>query len=174
MNQRVGPDLAAVVEFQAIELRRLVKDNERLNKRVDRLIDEIGAFRDLQRQEISLRREDQQARTKVQESLNAMLAKVIESGGLGRGTAAGPEQAFEADFEAEPEPMRTRAAQRSRRLAMWMVIGGFAGGELGLLSVVSSDPIEAALQVLAGAAVGILLFGVAAVIRTLSEGRRLG
>ncbi len=169
MNQRVGPDLAIVVEFQAIELRRLVKDNERLNKRVDRLIDEIGAFRDLQRQEINLRREDQQARTKVQESLNAMLAKVIENGGVGAGGGAG--QTFEGDFDAEP--LRPGAASRSRRLAMWMVIGGFAGGVLGLLSVVSSDPIEASLQVLAGAAVGILLFGVAAVIRTLSEGRRL-
>lgn len=171
MNQRPRPDLRVIVEVQAIELRRLVKDNERLNKRVDRLIDELAALRDLQGQEIDLRRDDQQARARAQESLNGILATVIERGGL-----AGPRPAdvhtFEGNYDQEP-PKTAAPARSSRRLAMWMVIGGVAGGVLGLLSVVSSDPIVAALQVLAGAAVGVLLFGVAAVIRTLSEGRRV-
>ena len=172
MNQRPGPDLGVIVEFQAIELRRLVKDNERLNKRVDRLIDELAALRDLQRQEINLRREDQQARTRVQESLNAMLAKVIESGGLA-GPRRDSDRAFDGAYGDVPPLDGDPVPRSSRRLALWMTIGGSAGGVLGLLTVVSSDPIAAALQVLAGGAVGILLFGVATVIRTLSEGRRV-
>ncbi len=168
-------DLRAILEFQAIELRRLVKDNERLNKRVDRLIEELAAQRELQRQEITARREDQQSRIKVQEALHTLLVSVIEAGGLdrhrstngatnGNGNATVDGTFADDTIAAQPQPQN----RASRRLAQWMLAGGLAGGVLGLLSVVSTDPVEAAVTMLAAAVAGIAVAGAAAVIRTLS------
>ena len=160
-------DLRAVVEFQAIELRRLIKDNERLNRRVDRLIDELAAHRALQGQEMTLRREDLASRLQVQEALHTLLVKVIEAGGLDRREAKNGDTVEGTYSEETVEPQPQPQNRASRRLGAWMVVGGLLGGVLGLLSVVSTDPVEAALTMLAAAVAGVAVAGVAAVIRTL-------
>jgi hypothetical protein len=53
------PPLPLVVEFQKIELSRLLRDNSRLNKRVDQFMEELRHLREMQQREQVLRQQDQ-------------------------------------------------------------------------------------------------------------------
>lgn len=70
-------DLNAVVEFQAVEMDRLLRDNQRLNKRVDYLIEEVGGLRQLQSREHALREREHNLRERDhalhQETQNSLL-----------------------------------------------------------------------------------------------------
>ncbi len=77
-------DVNAVVEFQAIELERLLRDNQRLNKRIDYLIEEVGGLRRLQSREHALREREQDLRERdhalhqeTQNSLVGFMEKAI-------------------------------------------------------------------------------------------------
>ncbi len=80
-SQRTGrlpeEDVNAVVEFQAIELERLLRDNQRLNKRIDYLIEEVGGLRRLQSREQALREREHNLRERDhalhQETQNSLL-----------------------------------------------------------------------------------------------------
>lgn len=65
-SQRTGRllenDDNGVVELQATELDRLLRDNQRLNKRVDYLIEEVGGLRKLQSREHELREREHSLR----------------------------------------------------------------------------------------------------------------
>ncbi len=80
MTDTSQTDLGSVVQFQSIELSRLVRDNKRLNERVDLLLDDIRALRELQRRdqrlrakELSLREKDQTLHQGAQESIREMI-----------------------------------------------------------------------------------------------------
>ena len=73
-------DVGSVVQFQSIELSRLVKDNKRLNDRIDQLLDDIRGLRELQRRdqrlrakELALREKDQALHQTAQESIRDMI-----------------------------------------------------------------------------------------------------
>ena len=80
MTDTSQTDLGSVIQFQSIELGRLVRDNKRLNERVDRLLDDIRALRELQRRdqrlrakELSLREKDQALHLGAQDSIREMI-----------------------------------------------------------------------------------------------------
>ncbi len=80
MTDNTHADLGYVVQFQSIELGRLVRDNKRLNERIDHLLDDIRALRELQHREQklrereqSLREKDQAQRQEAQESMREMI-----------------------------------------------------------------------------------------------------
>ncbi len=80
MTDSSQADLGYVVQFQSIELGRLVRDNKRLNERIDHLLDDIRGLRELQRRdqqlrekEQSLREKDQTQRHEAQESMRELI-----------------------------------------------------------------------------------------------------
>lgn len=66
-------DLAPIVELQAVELKRLLRENERLSRRVDVLISELGQLRELQKRELGLRQGQQDLLLQMQEGTNRLL-----------------------------------------------------------------------------------------------------
>ncbi len=61
------PAFPVVIEFQKIELTRLLRENNRLNQRLDRLMDEFGHLRELQQREQVLRQHEQGLRQQEQD-----------------------------------------------------------------------------------------------------------
>lgn len=77
-------DLEAVVEIQTVELDRLLRDNKRLNRRIDYLIEEVGSLRklqareqDLREKEHSLRERDQALHQEAQESMLGLVERAM-------------------------------------------------------------------------------------------------
>ena len=58
--------LPLVVEFQKVELTRLLRDNARLNQRFDQLMEELRHLREMQQREQVLRQQDQVLRQRAQ------------------------------------------------------------------------------------------------------------
>jgi len=76
-NAPVGDaSLPIVVEFQKLELTRLLKDNERLNARLDQLMDEIRHLRDMQQREQVLRQQEQALRQQIQDTLDRLTGRL--------------------------------------------------------------------------------------------------
>jgi hypothetical protein len=71
-----GDSLPIVVEFQRLELTRLLKENERLNARLDQLMDEIRHLRDMQQREQVLRQQDQSLRRQIQDTLDHLTQRL--------------------------------------------------------------------------------------------------
>lgn len=61
-----------VVEFQKVELSRVLKENERLNRRLDQLFEEIGHLREIQQREQVLRQQDQLLHQQLQTALDRL------------------------------------------------------------------------------------------------------
>ncbi len=68
--------LPVVVEFQKMELTRLLRDNERLNARLDQLMDEIRHLRDMQQREQVLRQQEQSLRRQIQDTLDRLAGRL--------------------------------------------------------------------------------------------------
>ncbi|MFQ5973145.1 MAG: hypothetical protein ACE5Q3_12515 [Alphaproteobacteria bacterium] len=73
MTELDREDLAPIVELQAVELKRLLRENERLSRRVDALISELGQLRELQKRELGLRQGQQDLLLQMQEGTNRLL-----------------------------------------------------------------------------------------------------
>jgi hypothetical protein len=71
-----GQALSVVVEFQKVELDRLLKDNRRLNERLDRLGEEIRHFREMQQREQILRQQEQNLREQAQAMLDRLTQRL--------------------------------------------------------------------------------------------------
>ena len=69
--------LPVVVEFQKLELTRLLRENERLNTRLDQLFDEIRHLRDMQQREQVLRQQEQVLRRQGQETLDRLSRRPV-------------------------------------------------------------------------------------------------
>lgn len=81
MTDSSQADLEYVVQFQSIELGRLVRDNKRLNERIDHLLGDIRGLRELQRREQLLRENEQSLREKDQtlrQEAQASMKEMIE------------------------------------------------------------------------------------------------
>ncbi len=72
--------LPVIVEFQKIELDRLLRDNTRLNRRLDQLIDELVHLREMQQREQVLRQQDQALRQQIQTTLDRLSARLALAG----------------------------------------------------------------------------------------------
>jgi hypothetical protein len=68
--------LPVVVEFQKMELTRLLRDNERLNARLDQLMDEIRHLRDMQQREQVLRQQEQGLRKQIQDTFDQLAGRL--------------------------------------------------------------------------------------------------
>ena len=68
--------LPVVVEFQKMELTRLLRENERLNSRLDQLMDEIRHLRDMQQREQVLRQQEQGLRRQIQDTLDQLAGRL--------------------------------------------------------------------------------------------------
>jgi hypothetical protein len=67
--------LPVIVEFQKLELDRLLRDNTRLNQRFDQLMDELVHLREMQQREQVLRQQDQALRQQIQATLDRLSAR---------------------------------------------------------------------------------------------------
>ena len=93
-----------VIEFQKVELTRLLKENGRLNQRFDRLMDELGHLRELQQREQVLRQQEQGLRQQLQitvDRLTERLALPSPAGATGGALSGGPGH---QSAPAVPEP----------------------------------------------------------------------
>jgi TolA-binding protein len=68
--------LPVIIEFQKIELTRLLRDNTRLNQRLDQLMDEIRYLREMQQREQVLRQQDQALRQQTQGMLERLTGRL--------------------------------------------------------------------------------------------------
>ena len=71
------PSLPLVVEFQKVELSRLLRDNSRLNQRLDQLMDELRHLREMQQREQVLRQQDQALRQRAQALIERLTAPPV-------------------------------------------------------------------------------------------------
>lgn len=69
-----------VIEFQKVELTRLLKENGRLNRRLDRLMDELGHLRELQQREQVLRQQEQGLRQQLQSTVDRLTERLALPG----------------------------------------------------------------------------------------------
>ncbi len=73
MSELFLRDLVPIIELQAVELKRLLRDKHRLSRKVESLIEEIGRLRETQQQGLVLREKDQALRMQMQDTVNALL-----------------------------------------------------------------------------------------------------
>ena len=69
-----------VIEFQKVELTRLLKENGRLNRRFDRLMDELGHLREMQQREQVLRQQEQGLRQQLQITVDRLTERLVLPG----------------------------------------------------------------------------------------------
>ena len=91
--------LPVIVEYQKVELTRLLRDNTRLNRRLDQLMDELRHLHGMQRREQVLRQQDQALRQQVQGTLERLTERLAPPGRGAAGGAAGPEPVYACTAE---------------------------------------------------------------------------
>ncbi len=107
------PSLPLVVEFQKVELSRLLRDNARLNQRLDQLMDELRHLREMQQREQVLRQQDQAQRQRTQALIERLTVppvplplapKTVPTAPVAGPSvsAAGPESAAPGDVPKDP------------------------------------------------------------------------
>ncbi len=74
MPEEASESLDPIVELQALELARLLRDNNRLNQRIDFLIGEIKWLRELQERELVLRESEQAMHRAAQDTIKGLTA----------------------------------------------------------------------------------------------------
>ncbi|MHA1600676.1 MAG: hypothetical protein ACTSW2_07600 [Alphaproteobacteria bacterium] len=106
----VDGTLPVVVEFQKLELTRLLRENERLNSRLDQLFDEIRHLRDMQQREQVLRQQEQAMRRQNQETLDRLTSRpALPSPNIATGSPAAAPPPPPESAERRPELVLTRA-----------------------------------------------------------------
>lgn len=107
----VDGTLPVVVEFQKLELTRLLRENERLNTRLDQLFDEIRHLRDMQQREQVLRQQEQTLRRQNQETLDRLTSRpALPPPGIAAGEPATAPAPPPESAEQRPELVLTRTA----------------------------------------------------------------
>ena len=80
MPEESSESVDPIVELQALELARLLRDNNRLNQRIDFLIGEIKWLRELQERELVLRESEQAMHRKAQDAIKSLIADGATTG----------------------------------------------------------------------------------------------
>lgn len=106
-----GQALSVVVEFQKVELDRLLKDNRRLNERLDHLGEEARHFREMQQREQILRQQEQKLREQAQAILDRLTQRLALPGPqAAAGIAASGHPGADSSLAPTPlEPAGSRA-----------------------------------------------------------------
>ncbi len=94
--------LPVIVEFQKVELTRLLRDNTRLNQRLDQLMDEIGHLREMQQREQVLRQQDQALRQQTQGMIERLTERLSPPAAPPGPTPATPPAASPATPRGRP------------------------------------------------------------------------
>lgn len=103
-------DLVPIVEMQALELKRLMRDKEQLSAKIDSLIGEIGSLRALQQQDQNLREREQALRSKMQQTISDLVRRSEGAGAAVKPTA---KQVIKpAPVPADPVRAKTAAVVR--------------------------------------------------------------
>lgn len=71
-----GESLSVVIEFQKIELSRVLRENRQLNQRVDQLLEELKHLRQMQQREQVLRQQEQVLRERLQGLLDRLAERL--------------------------------------------------------------------------------------------------
>lgn len=85
MPEESSESVDPIVELQALELARLLRDNNRLNQRIDFLIGEIKWLRELQERELVLRESEQAMHRKAQDAIKSLIADRAATGRIETG-----------------------------------------------------------------------------------------
>lgn len=101
--------LPVVVELQRVELKRLLRENDRLNTRLDQLLDELRHLREMQRREQVLRQQEQALRRQLQ----TLIERTSEQ------PALPPPGQFSGGSRPVDPPVDPRAAQAMPGPAGW-------------------------------------------------------
>jgi hypothetical protein len=113
----VDDTLPVVVEFQKMELTRLLRENERLNTRLDQLFDEIRHLRDMQQREQVLRQQEQALRRQHQETLDRLTSRPALPPPSIAPSAPAAEPPPPENTEQQPELVLTRTVVAKDRTA---------------------------------------------------------
>ncbi len=105
MSELFLRDLVPIVELQAIELKRLLRDKDRLSRKVESLIREISQLRETQQQALVVRQKDQALQAQLQDTITALL---VDSPALAPATGA-----RNGDDELDRAPPRGAVAAKT-------------------------------------------------------------
>ncbi len=108
-----APPLPLVVEFQKVELSRLLRDNSRLNQRLDQLIDELRHLREMQQREQVLRQQEQALRQRTQAWIERLTAPPVPAPPASAQPALTPPVPGPASFAASMSGVPMSAASMS-------------------------------------------------------------
>lgn len=106
MSELFLRDLVPIVELQALELKRLLRDKDRLSRKVDSLIEEIGWLREMQQQDLGLREQDQALRIQMQDTVNDLIRA--------RAGSMPADLVVQSDPTAQPTPASSSGRARLR------------------------------------------------------------
>ena len=105
--------IPVVVEFQKIEITRLLRDNQRLNERLDQSLDEARNLREMLQREQVLRQQDQTIRQQMQRLLDHLTglmalprpsSEVVDHANQSDPDPSGESEIEAADGTEAPEP----------------------------------------------------------------------
>ncbi|MCG8690831.1 MAG: hypothetical protein MI806_06450 [Minwuiales bacterium] len=150
MPEESSESVDPIVELQALELARLLRDNNRLNQRIDFLIGEIKWLRELQERELVLRESEQAMHRKAQDAIKSLIADGAATGGVetGRTRPAGTvrDQAATETVLAESlagfaeHPLAAESAEPADEPALPAFLT--AGAEATLTPVPANEPAD--------------------------------
>ncbi len=127
-------DLTPIVEMQAVELKRLMRDKDRLNKRIDTLIEELSRLREAQQQDLGLREREQALRIQMQDTVNDLIQRAV----------VGPEVIASTPAE-QPENSRGLSEETEKTTLVRRSSAGPARGEgkeIGIPAFLMADSLE--------------------------------
>lgn len=110
-------DLGVVVEFQKVELDRVLRENERLNRRVDELLEELRHLREVQQREQILRQQDQTLRAQAQNILEQLVGRLGLPAPSGAPAEEGDRAATPPSTAPSTTPSSARPAEDDRAAA---------------------------------------------------------
>lgn len=119
MSELFLKDLVPIVELQAIELKRLLRDKERLGRKVESLIREIGQLRETQQQALVVRQKDQALQAQLQDTIATLLADSpapVPTTGAGKGADDLDRAPPRGDVSAKTTLVRASEMDRANRL----------------------------------------------------------
>ncbi len=134
--------LPVIVEFQKIELTRLLRDNTRLNQRLDQLMDEVHHLIEMQQREQVLRQQDQALRQQTQGMIERLTGRLSPPA---TPLAASPAMPPGPPSGASPGTPRVAGQGAVSPAASAIDAGGDAGGDAA--SYGEPEPLPAADQI---------------------------
>jgi hypothetical protein len=123
-TEATGEAIPVVIAFQKVELTRLLKENERLNRRYDQLMEELKHLREMQQREQVLRQQELGLRQQLQTALDRLGTRLSPprpavTGSLAQAKAKAKVRAAQSPAATRPDgappaPQPPRAGAQTR------------------------------------------------------------